>query len=242
MTDQTTPPTYFVKLDCDGRLLECFRDKHRKNTEGVIERTGDDFWQSPNAYDCLFQYFRADDYAISDIGRHERQDSDTVGSEGTTTTAAARATTTLSIQETLKLHIDVFVAAIDYDLTGLQDKAAARFHKLLQNSNWKVDDILPSVNFVCDYRKFADPRELEPIRNAVLDAVLPVAHDVVCHEDFYDFEDEGGANVKYFGFLKELVELLSLKVNLGMAVTGFTGAEEEKRYKQECKICEKRHS
>ncbi|KAF2159619.1 hypothetical protein M409DRAFT_60688 [Zasmidium cellare ATCC 36951] len=250
MTDQALPSTYNIKFACGERtfsipcsllqpypgLLECFRNQHRSDSEGFINMNG----LPPEVVDCLVQYFRAQDYAISDIGLHGRQGAGMVGLEYTDTKAViARGKKAFSIQDSLKLHVDVFEMSINYDLVGLQDKAVAKFHQVLRTSKWTMADILPSIDFVCDYCNHDNNSEIDSLRCVVLDAVLPVADKLVEHTWGRDNEEEKG---KYYGFFKDLIWLLSMKSNRGFAVTEWSGESDGKGYKEQCKKCEKRHS
>ncbi|KAK4506203.1 hypothetical protein PRZ48_004168 [Zasmidium cellare] len=198
------------RLPDHENLIECFLEHHQTNYHGFIEMDENAF----GAVDCFIQYLKSGDYDTTAIGDHH------------------------ICEGGVDMTVPVFEMAIYYDLTDLQNKAVKNFHRFLQRSGWDMEEIQPSIEFVCNYQDHADPDDLRPLRCALLDALLPKAKEFADHQTGWDERDKG----KYFDFLQDLVWLLSRKAD-GEEVTGWSGEPEEETVgEKKCGKCLQRHS
>ncbi|KAF2159618.1 hypothetical protein M409DRAFT_60687 [Zasmidium cellare ATCC 36951] len=87
---------------------------------------------------------------------------------------------TLSIEDALKLHVEIFNLGSDYDCVDLRDKAASKFKELLAKADWSIDQILPAAREIWA-SNFVDTSEL---RSIVCQWLTPLAGDLVTNDMF----------------------------------------------------------
>lgn len=190
-----TPPTPdLLRIVCQGHsfelpttllqphpnLLECFREKHKMDPRGYAKMN-----TVPLAnVTRLVQFFKTRDYTDPDPA------------------------TSFSLQQALRLHADVFILALLYYLVHLQAKAVAKFRSLLRDFDYTIHDIIIAIDFIYDID--TDLLDTRALRNAVLEAVLPIAHDLALHDVVLFKSDK----LKYFDLLQGLTVELSLRTDL----------------------------